>query len=149
MSVTYLGQMNLASAIPGIGQAVAGLQKTVGQLGVFKVAKTEEVERALVDVQAMSNVSNQAQGLLQAGQTLIAQADGILAEANGVVNDLLGSVTGAGVGLYAFNGNAATLGQELAASLQAQGASGQVTAVILVASDAGAVTAVRKIFNLT
>ncbi len=148
MSVTYLGSVNLLSLIPGLGASLGGLQKTIGSLEGFKADKKEMIDRALVEVEAMQNVFDQAKGLLDAGMGLMQQAEGVLGEARNIVTDLLGTIGGAGVGAYRFDGDVVSIGSELRETMLAHGQEGQITALILVASDGAALTAMRKLFKM-
>lgn len=148
MSATYIGSMNLASAIPGFSSAVSGLQGALSQLDAFKADKEDQIARALVDFEPIFNLFNTAKTLIEDGQALLAQATSIAEAARAIVGDLLSTIGGAGVGLYRYSGDVTTLGRDLQECMRANGQQGDVEAIILVASDGGAFEAVRKIFNL-
>lgn len=148
MSVVYLGGMNLLSAVPGVGEALGGLTKTINQLDLFKADKTGLMDQAMTELNAVMNVFNQAKAIADAGMDMLKKADAVLDEARGLVTGLLSSLGGAGVGMYRFDGDLANMGSELTVAMRDQGASGKAVAIIIVANDGGAVSAMTKLFNM-
>ena len=140
--------MNLLTAIPGLGSAISGFQKTISQLDLLKTDKGSVVDAARVEIEAHLNVFRQAQEVFDLGEQLIKQSESVLTEARGAVSSLLSTICGAGVGVYRFDGNPATMGGELQEAMKQHEQSGQVTALILVASDGNALAALRKVFRL-
>lgn len=148
MSATYIGSMNLASAIPGLASAAAGMQTTLSQVESLRLDKENQMKRALVDFEPIMNLFNTAKTLIEEGEAILRDVQRVADAAQGVVSDLLGTIGTAGVGLYRYSGDVTTLGRDLQECMQANGQQGDVEAIILVASDGGAFEAVRKIFNL-
>lgn len=147
MTVTYLGGGTLGQALPGLASATSQLQGTLAQISTLKANVVSEISKVSSQTGALQGVLAQATSTLNAAQALVDQADLVASSALAVASSVAGNLGTAGVGLYRFDGNIANLGSEIQAALAARGATGTGYAVITVATDGGAITAIQSVFK--
>lgn len=147
MTVTYLGGGTLGAALPGLATNSSELQSAISQIHTLKTQVSSDLKGVSDRVAVFQSVLTQGQGVLTQGQALVDQAQSLLTSIETAATSLASTLGTAGVGLYRFDGNVANLGTELQAALSAQGASGTGYAVITVATDGGAITAIQSVFK--
>jgi predicted PurR-regulated permease PerM len=147
MTVTYLGGATLGIALPGLASVGTELQSAVDQVQSLKTQVTADIQKVSDKVTVFQNVLTEGQGIIAQGQALVDQASSLLTAAGGMLTTLTAHLGTAGVGLYRFDGDVANLGSELQAALSAQGTTGNGYAVITIATDGGAITAIQSVFK--
>lgn len=149
MSVFFIGSINLASAIPGFGQAIGGIQGAVGGLNAMKLDKRSLLDAAVNDLAPLAGAITAASNAIAAGENLLHQAEDVLGQASGIANDLLSTLGGAGVYMFRYEGGASNFGIEMAQAIQNESLStGTIEGVVILAADGAAISALGKIFRL-
>lgn len=148
MSVFFVGSINLASAIPGFGQAIQGIQGAVGGLNALKLDKRGLLDAALHDFAPLAGAITAASNAIAQGEDLLNQAEDVLGLASGIANELLATLGGAGVYMFRFQGDTASFGLEMAQAISGQSIRGTVQGVVILGSDPTAISALGKIFKL-
>lgn len=143
-NLVLIGGTSLGALLPGLSGAVSELQSSVAQLTGLKADKDAATGAKRAEVASLGSLVKQAQDLVDEADALLGQVQDVMDSANTLLGDLSTSLGAAGVSLYRYDGEASGLGSALSAQL---GGTSTILAMITVASDGGAISAVQSVFK--
>lgn len=171
MTVQYLGSLSLSQALPGAALAasmgITGIQTALPDL-LARIAALRDfsptpisfatqlqlAEATLSGIQASiaaglpaPSVDAQVTAVLALMESLLTMVNGVRA-ALAVVQDFQNLLAAAGISVFAFSGDFASMGVELSAAVGMNGPAGSGYAVVLATGVAGTWSAMGQIFKV-